>query len=57
MSDEDKRPLVNLEDTKASTTDEEGKPRALMEALGKGGEKPPDETVEQLVARPATDEK
>lgn len=56
MSDEDEKPFVKLEDTEASTTDEDGNPRARMEALGNGGEKRPDEEVEQLVATPTDDE-
>lgn len=43
MSSEEEKPLVKLQNTKASTTDGNGNPRARMEALSKGGEKRSDE--------------
>ncbi|WP_158413953.1 hypothetical protein [Halorubrum sp. GN11_10-6_MGM] len=35
--------FVRLADTEATTTDDDGNPRAKMEALSKGGEKDPEE--------------
>lgn len=57
MSDEGKKPIVKLENTRAATTDAEGNSRARMEALSKGGEKCPDSDVVSLAGTPTTGEK
>ncbi|SIS20905.1 hypothetical protein [Natronorubrum thiooxidans] len=50
-SSEDEKPFVRLENTKATTTDEDGESRVRMEALSKGGGKNADETTDWYYIR------